>query len=79
MKTAREMFEELGYVEGTREETKDKYLYFQQNKYCGNRIEFFLEDKEFHMWVDEDYESVKLSLQDLAAINQMVKELGWNE
>ena len=78
MKTAREMFEELGYEEMTREETKDKYLCFNQNKYCGNWIEFFLEYKEFHMWVDEDYESVKLSMQELQAINQMCRELGWN-
>lgn len=71
-KSAREMFEDLGYEyfnNGLR------ITYQNYEKEC-KLIEFKLKEKE--MWLADDSEEVVvLSLKEIKAINQQCKELGW--
>ena len=77
MKTAREMFEELGYRQEKYElETINGKIDFLRYKdsCCYKTISFQLKDKYFNTsCIDEDYEKV------LEAINKQVEELGWEE
>lgn len=86
MKTAREMFEELGY-ERFEEEEKITYEKEEDNRLimC---IVFDLDDKVFTAnlyWSSKDYETrfpqenTTITMQELQAINQMCRELGWFE
>lgn len=70
-KSAREMFEELGYEY----ENKDKYIrciWQPKNKRYCRIITFDLKNKKF-----KPYNQVQFTIQLLQAINQQVKELGW--
>lgn len=71
-KSAKEMFEKLGYEffnNGLR------ITYQNYEKEC-KLIEFNLKEKK--MWLADDSEEVViLSLEELHAINQQCKELGW--
>lgn len=71
-KSVKEMFEELGYEyfnNGLR------ITYQNYEKEC-KLIEFNLKEKK--MWLADDSEEVViLSLKEIKAINQQLKELGW--
>lgn len=80
MKTAKEMFEELGYV-------KTDLLYGKsinyENKKYETAISFFDNDKGrmIHIYaIGNTYQdSGFIGIKELQAINKMVSELGWNE
>ena len=94
MKTAKEMFEELGYkrVENHPKEEKDEYTFTtQDNPY----IKYYEEDEiayeeiVFDLWgkriwcraYRKDYKfkvACPINMQELQAINKQVSELGWN-
>ena len=74
MKSAREMFEELGYKQ---KKYDDIIYYFKEiniPKKYGHiliyHINFILEDKEL-------YTSKNLDYKELRAINKQIEELGW--
>ena len=71
MKSAKEMFEELGYVY----ESYDEYIRCvwqpKSKRYC-RTITFYLKNKKF-----KPYNQVQFTMQLLQAINQQCKELGW--
>lgn len=70
MKTAKELFEELGYELVTNTDT-----YIQFGIEVG--FSFCIKEKEFAaFW---GYECKNITMEEYKAINQMVKELGWNE
>lgn len=77
MKTAKEMFEELGY-ELVFDEEHGKY-YKKKNKrieivkgHCGCYIDVYY-------YKNEDRVYTFIDGKELQAINKMVSELGWNE
>lgn len=77
-KSAREMFEELGYEEFyDDEEYKEEHIQFIQD---GIFICFHKNEKRVETWELDDYFDIYnhlISPQELQAINQMCKELGW--
>lgn len=74
MKSAKEMFEELGY-EHFNNELRISYNNFE--KEC-KLIEFQLNEKKMIL-ADDSEEIVELSIQEIKAIKQQCKELGWIE
>ena len=73
MKTAKEMFEELGY-----EQTKNHYsieYYKEKIEWGWKRVYFWIDEKTFY--ADENYESMNIDVQTYKAIHQQMKELGW--
>ena len=81
MSKADNMFEELGY-EKIRD-NKSETLYKKDKVTRSNFIDFDYETKTVMCdYSDEDYEingSLNFNMQELKAINEKVKELGWNE
>ena len=73
MKTAKEMFEELGYELSN----PDGSLVFYSNKDKGHYIGF--ETKMKIIMTSKPSLWVPINLKELQAINKMVSELGWNE
>ena len=72
MKTAKEMFEELGYELAIVENKNDKYkLSYEHNDNFEKDIEFYIKDKNIYI------EIYLLSLGEIKAIFQQCKELGW--
>lgn len=75
--TAKEMFEKLGF-----REKKDLKSYIGLIKsYYKNDDEIinFYENKEFMKTGEYDGSYSNITLEELQAINQQVKELGWND
>lgn len=71
MKTAKEMFEDLGY------KVTANNKYFLEYEKEEETIGFFKNDKTFFK---QNYiEAGDITMQELKAINKMVKELNWNE
>lgn len=68
MKSAREMFEELGY----------EYEY--NNKYT---IRYYNVKKDNYIWFDLQLKTIEISeycnMKEFEAINKQVEELGWNK
>lgn len=81
-KSAREMFEELGYKQDL-DYDENHYLNFTTGGVICNEIEFDLHTKEVSVWRwDGSLVTIfahPLSMQELQAINKMIEELGWNE
>lgn len=76
MKTADEIFEELGYKILFKD--KDIIQYEFEGVYTDNEIKFDLKGKT----ILKEYstgESQEITIQELQAINQKCKELGWIE
>ena len=74
MKTAKEMFEELGYEQI---KSNDEFIEYEKN---GRNISFELETHTFsgvHVWLD--CQAILIDMQELQAINKQVEEMGWNE
>ncbi len=67
-----EMFEELGYEIDSTYEIKGHLHYCKENI----KIDFDLERKNFYKYNLSGYRS-SISMQELQAINQKCKELGW--
>lgn len=74
MSKADEMFRELGY-----RKYSNSYSTFYQNKSKSKEILFDVEDKDFVCQDMYDYDGLYITMQELQAINEKVKELGWNE
>ena len=83
MKSAKEMFEELGYKQ---EENDKKYIsycwYYHEDKDCIRKIVFDLRGKAFLAYSPynlDEYEdcSIFIELKELQAINKQVEELHW--
>ena len=74
MKSAKEMFEELGY----KLNRDDNFIdYIKINKMLNNQIRFFVKDKKV---IKEDFctgLAKYITLEELRAINKQVEELGW--
>lgn len=78
MKTAKEMFEELGYERRFCDEDIISYENKKDWRYDKN-IDFYLEDKiikSFQITVGGRFE-LAMTPQELKAINKQVEELGW--
>ena len=78
MSKADEMFEKLGY---TKQEDEFSIFYYQNNivkqKYG---FDFYKDDKEIYpVCYARNEEPIYITIQELQAINEKVKELGWNE
>lgn len=78
MKTAKELFEELGYEENNDRETYQRYT---KKTEFGNLIEisFSLQTKNFIKQIVELDLALYITPNELKAINQQIKELGWND
>ena len=74
--SAKEMFEELGYKRLPKKYNKNMILYENENMLKNNKviIYFSLTDKKIQFSPYYRY-----SMQELKAINQQCKELGWIE
>lgn len=80
MKTADEMFEELGFKKVIDNDTEIKYQYI--NTLMEDRIEHTIQIAKigkivFSYRSDENHQVMGLSNKELQAINKKVKELGW--
>ena len=73
MKSAKEMFERLGYGDYFNNGLRITYSNF--DKEC-KMIEFDLKKKQL-IFVDDSEEIFELSLEELQAINKQVEELHW--
>ena len=71
-KSAKEIFEELGY-----EELEDEYYSYTTDTGYFLNIQFDTSTKQIIFSMADD--EVAINLDELNAINQQVKELGWNE
>ena len=74
MKTAKELFEELGYEEF---ENDSRITYERYTPEC-EMIEFDKVTMEI-TFADDNCEVVIINRKELQAINKQVEELGWNE
>jgi hypothetical protein len=74
MKTAKEMFEELGYEQqGILHNTF--FIYYKEK--AGVEISFDLADKTFIKYSRALGVFITINMKELQAINKMVSELGW--
>ena len=81
MSKADELFKELGYK---KIEENDKYVLYLSEKslWRQRKIRFWKDEKIiFNDLLENDkvVSSVKIGIEELKAINEKVKELGWNE
>ena len=73
--TAKEMFEKLGYELDSTHEIEG-HLYFVKDY---KKIDFDLNRKNFYKYNFISYYRCPISVEELKAINQQVKELHWND
>lgn len=81
MSRADEIFEKLGYIKRELEDINNEIIfiiyekkYIKNNKNISRNINFNILDKCLHI------KNIQiLELEELQAINEKVKELGWNE
>lgn len=80
LKSAREIFEELGYVYSKDEEGIYYSKYFIETD-CYMKIEFIFGLKDIFIYLENNASNVYTSicLHELKAINKQVEELGWND
>lgn len=78
-KTAKEMFEELGYNHDVILEDQINYRKTFRKTGCKFNITFDLVHKECCMNIDEEHKYIEVSVDvaELKAIYQQMKELGW--
>lgn len=86
MKTAKTMFEELGYEERVNNEAHLVYLKFEYldfNKSKEYIIEFYKKEREIEKFSEYTHinliGSEPLKINELQVINKQVEELGWND
>ncbi len=76
VKSAREMFEELGYE--LKNNDKNEWYYQRGTEFYNTSIiSFDEEDKTIHVH-DGGCGNVPIYVEELKAINKQVEELGWN-
>ena len=81
---ADEMFKELGYEKDLHINKQEQVWgeYWTQNKHCA-KISFDYIDKEicvstnYRLDITNEYEPLYFNMQELQAINEKCKELGW--
>ena len=84
MSKADEMFKELGYEKDLHINKQEQVWgeYWTQNKHCA-KISFDYIDKEicvstnYRLDITNEYEPLYFNMQELQAINEKCKELGW--
>ena len=82
MKTAREMFEDLGYSY-----FENDYIISYQNYSEERKFVEFTKKYQSNTWKkdtkitmgDDSEEGTELSLEEIKAIQKQIEELGWNE
>ena len=78
LKSAREMFEELGY-----KETENDIYFLKYYKTCklmhDKEIKFHKLDKTFTVKDDNGINHRWINLKEIQAINKQIEELGWNK
>lgn len=82
MKTADEMFEELGFKKVIDNDTEIKYQYI--NRIMGDRIEHTIQIAKigkiiFSYLNASNHQVIGLGEKELQAVNKKCQELGWNE
>lgn len=75
MKTAKEMFEELGYEKDSTCEINGHLYYFKESF----KIDFDLHDKNIYKYNCLNNCKCSINMKELEAINKQVKELNWYE
>ena len=77
MKSAKEMFEKLGYEQ---EEIDEQLIYTKTDVSIDVEysIIFYLDEKTFGATTDNFAYANDINIKELQAINQQVNELGWN-
>ena len=74
VKTAREMFEKLGYEENP---YREDMITYRRKKYPNEHIDISISKGVFIK--EDDYDlAYYITLEELQAINKQIKELGWN-
>lgn len=76
MKTAKELFKELGYKVIDDDEINIQYK--KENKFTNHYIVFWKNSKTFYKGDNDDI-SVEITLDELKAINKQVEEIYKNE
>lgn len=84
MKSAKEMFEDLGYELIEDGKTYLRYAnYFDKKKYMGGEmVDFDKKNKRFRLTRKTCQGNIHFkygTLEELQAINQQISELGWNK
>lgn len=74
--TAKEMFEVLGYRQDLYNKFYIGYIKHITNTCTKNRTITFMKDFKYFTFIDQD-NNVVIDLDELKAINQQCKELGW--
>lgn len=74
MKSARELFEELGYTKLEQHDDISNYIKYISNDEDFDFITFYCDDKTFCIG-----EYVLCNFKLLQAINKQIEELGWNK
>ena len=77
MKTAREMFEELGYIQDLNNDFNIGYIKHIKGTASKNRMITFMKDFKYFTFIDQD-NNVVIDMKELKAINKQVEEL-WGE
>lgn len=75
-KSAKEMFEELGWREYFRSSVMVTYEKKSRSGKSKKYIQFFFHNKEFYVGSEAIFNQ-PFTMKDLQAINQQCKELGW--
>ena len=75
-KTADKMFEELGYE---KYESSKHIGYYQYDEKSNTICILFIKDKKAIALRYDGSNAPAITMQELQAINEKVKELGWNE
>ena len=76
--SAKEMFEELGYEQDLNNKFYIGYIKRIPNTRTKDRIITFMKELKFFTFIDQDNRT-HIELDELKAINQQCKELGWIE
>ena len=76
MSNADKMFEKLGYIYSSVIQEKGKIIHIIFRNHNNYTIELKIETKEILI---SNYNTSCLTFKELQAINEKVKELGWNE
>ncbi len=78
MKSAKEMFEELGWREYFKSSVMITYEKNSRSGKSRKYIQFFFDKKEFYIGSEGNFNQ-PFTMKELQAINQQMKELNWND
>lgn len=77
-KSAKEMFEELGWREYFKSSVMITYEKNSRSGKSRKYIQFFFDKKEFYIGSEGNFNQ-PFTMKELQAINQQMKELNWND